>query len=202
MTRVEWLLIGVLVGVALILNAAVVENPGYAWRLRAAVGMASTKPAATFDHASGEGRLMIEKGALVEYLRFEPRHGYAYAYGSDCNRKVRLILTAQPAADLDWQNADAADLIREWSQAKQAPFVLVELDHNNEPSQLVQSAGNGQFQSQGIVTFNGGLRNIELVFEINDGTRLKGRVQVGDGNCGGRYCDPQMHYSFDVSVLE
>ena len=202
MTRAEWLLIGVLVGVALILNAAVVENPAYARRLRAAVGLAVTQPTAPFDHASGEGRLMIEKGALVEYVRFEPRHGYAYAYGSGYNRKVRLILTAQPAADLDWQNADAADLIREWSQARQAPFVLVELDHNSEPSQFVHSAGNGQFKSQGLVTFNGGLRSIDVVFEINDGTRLKGRLQVGDGNCGGRYCDPQMDYAFDVSVLE
>jgi len=37
---------------------------------------------------------------------------------------------------------------------------------------------------------------------INDGTRLKGRLQGGDGNCGGRYCDPQMDYTFDVSVLQ
>ncbi len=203
MTRIQSFLRAVPVGVALLMTAAVIENPAYARQLRETLGLTVTKPTATFDHASGEGRLMIiENGKLVDSLLFVPRHGYAYAYGSGYGRKTRLILTAQPATELDWQNADAADLIREWSQANQAPFVLIELDHNNEPSQLVLSVGKGRFQSQTPTIFNGGLRSIEVVFEINDGTRLKGRAQVGDGSCGGRYCDPQMDYSFDVSVLQ
>ena len=203
MTRAQSFLTAAPVGMALLMTAAVVENPASARQLRDVVGLTVTKPTATFDQASGEGRLMIiENGRLVDSLQLVPRHGYAYAYGSGYGRKTRLILTAQPATELDWQNADAADLIREWSQANQAPFVLIELDHNNEPSQLVLSVGKGRFQSQSPTTFNGGLRSIEVMFKVNDGARLKGRVQVGDGNCGGRYCDPQMDYTFDVSVLE
>jgi hypothetical protein len=188
-------------GICLTYAAAVYDNPKLGRRLLASVGLPMATPIATFGEASGEGRLMIKKGAEIEFVPFGPRHSYAYAYERGYQRKVLLILTAQPA-DLDWENGYAEDLIREWSKANQAPFVLIELDHESHPSQLVQSSGAAQFESQSVHTFTGGLRSIEIVFEINDGTRLKGRLQGGDGNCGGRYCDPQMDYTFDVSVLQ
>ena len=47
-----------------------------------------------------------------------------------------------------------------------------------------------------------GVGLVPLKGKINDGTRLKGRRQGGGGNCGGRYCDPQMDDTFDVSVLQ
>jgi hypothetical protein len=199
--RARWFLMSAALGVAIILTVAVIDNPNYARQLRAAIGLATLTPTPTFTEASGEGRLKLAKGLGADAVRFAPKYGYAYAYERGYNRKTVLVLTAEPA-DLDWQNAYAADLIRDWSRARQGPFVMVELNDKNEPSQLVYSVGNGQFESDTVTTFNGGLRSIELVFEINDGTRLKGRLQVGDGNCGGRHCDPQMDYSFDVSLLE
>ena len=202
MTRTTSFLIAAPAGVCLVLTAAVFESPALARQAGAAVGIESPMPTAKFSEASGEGRLMTQTGTLVEYRQFEPRHAYAYAYGRGYNRKFRLILTAKSAADLHWRNVDVADLIRDWSQARQAPFVMVELDDKYEPSRLVQSAGDGQFESNSLTIFNGGLRSIDVTFEINDGTRLRGRLRGGDGNCGGRYCDPQMDYTFDVTVIE
>jgi len=199
--RARWFLISAALGVAIILTVALIDNPNYARQLRAAIGLARPKPTPTFTEASGEGRLKLAKGLGADSVRFAPKYGYAYAYERGYNRKTVLVLTAEPA-DLDWQNGYAADLIRGWSRGRQAPFVMVELNDKNEPSQLVYSVGNGKFESDTVSFFNGGLRSIEISFEIDDGTRLKGRLQVGDGDCGGRYCDPQMDYTFDVSVLQ
>jgi|GEM_PF-4126036 len=156
------------------------------------------------DLATGEGLMVITTGDdQTENIQFEPRYGYAYASGTGSKRQVWLLMTNQDPAGIDWSTAkDRVEVLRQWCGSKKAPFVLTELDANGTPQLVTQCPGNGALAVEMISTING-LASVQIDFQINDGKRLRGRLQGGNGTCDEmKYCEQTKDYYFDVTISE
>jgi hypothetical protein len=164
-----------------------------------AAAVASPAPAPMLDRATGVGLVPL-KGKIGEWGRFEAKYGYAYARGTGSSRRVYLLLTAEPAADVVWRSNNL-EALGKWAEAKQTPFVIVVFDDQGLPDMMVETSGDGEYRSQARSVING-LPSLEVSFDINDGKRLSGRLTGGDGNCDGRYCDQRQNFSFDVTVVQ
>jgi hypothetical protein len=186
---------------ALLAPAAFAQTPTQPMQDRrpAATAAAVASPAAApmLDRATGVGLVPL-KGKIGEWGRFEAKYGYAYARGTGSSRRVYLLLTAEPAADIVWRSNNL-EALGKWAEAKQTPFVIVAFDDQGLPDMIVETSGDGEYRSQARSVING-LPSLEVSFDINDGKRLSGRLTGGDGNCDGRYCDQRQNYSFDVTV--
>jgi hypothetical protein len=154
------------------------------------------------DLATGEGLMVLQSdGQKDEFLRFEPRYGYAYAKETNGKKQLWLLMTNQDAANLDWTTAkDRVQALREWCESNKTPFVLVELDDAGVPQLVTQCPGNGVLAVEMISTING-FPSVQISYEINDGKRLRGHLQGGNGTCGEMtYCEQTKDYYFDVTL--
>lgn len=157
------------------------------------------------DLATGEG-LMVgaaagDSASQSDSLHFEPRYGYAYAAGTGAKKQVWLLMTDQDPAGIDWAAAkDRTGALRLWCGLKKAPFVLVELNAEGIPQLVTQCPGNGALAVEMISTING-LASVQADYQINDGKRLRGHLQGGNGTCGEMtYCEQTKDYYFDVTL--
>ncbi len=159
------------------------------------------------DLATGEGVIPLMSGdpdpkgdPESDHFRFEPRYGYAYTGETGTTKQMWLLMTDQDPAGIDWSTAkDRVEALRLWCESKKAPFVLVELDTGGVPQLLTQCPGNGGLAVEMISTING-LASVKIDYEINDGKRLRGHLQGGNGTCGEMtYCEQTKDYYFDVT---
>jgi hypothetical protein len=139
------------------------------------------------------------KGKINDF-EFHPKFSYVHSTGSGAKKQTWLLLTDQTPSE-QWKTAkDRTETLRQWCEAKKAPFVLVELDSAAKPQLLSQCPGDGAIAVEMISTING-LDSVVLKYEVNDGKRLKGQLLGGDGNKGDMtYVEQKKDYTFDAVV--
>jgi hypothetical protein len=149
------------------------------------------------DLATGEG-IMIRDG---ENVIFEPRYGYAYSQTTGAKKQVWLLMSDEDPKSIDWTAAkDRTESLRLWCKAKEAGFVLVELDGEGAPQLVTQCPANGAIAIEMISVMND-LPSVQMFYEINDGKRIRGRMLGGVGSCGDKqYCEKTKEYYFDVTL--
>ncbi|MCI0442718.1 hypothetical protein L0152_05810 [bacterium] len=140
--------------------------------------------------ASGKGK--------INDFEFHPKFSHIHSTGSGAKKQTWLLLTDQTPSE-QWKAAkDRTETLRQWCEAKKAPFVLVELDSAAKPQLLSQCPGDGAIAVEMISTING-LDSVVLKYEVNDGKRLKGQLLGGDGNKGDMtYVEQKKDYTFDA----
>ena len=165
---------------------------GIVWIASPAISAEESK-----DLATGEG-LMTRDG---EKVIFEPQYGYAYSLTTGAKKQTWLLLTDEDPKSIDWKAAkDRAESLRLWCKAKEAGFVLVELDGEGAPQLLTQCPANGAIEMEMISVMNR-LPSVQMFYEINDGKRIRGRLLGGIGSCGEmEYCEKTKEYYFDVTL--
>jgi hypothetical protein len=187
-----------LAGATLMVTAVVAQLPKTERRAGAtAPSAAAAAPAKTLlDSVSGEGRVPVKGDA---WATFTPKHAYAYTLGSGATKQTVLFLTVESAADLAWRTERYFEVVGQWAESKKTPYVLIAFDHTGAPEMMLQTDGRGEFRTIGTAVTKA---LFQASIEINDGTRLRGRLTAGEGVCGDRYCDKRHDYTFDVTVLQ
>lgn len=141
------------------------------------------------------------KGKINDF-EFHPKFSYVYSAGSGAKKQTWLLLTDQAPSEQWKTSKDRTETLRQWCEAKKAPFVLVELDGAAKPQLLSQCPGDGAIAVEMISTING-LDSVVLKYEVNDGKRLKGQLLGGNGTQGDMiYAEQTKDYTFDAAVTK
>ena len=158
--------------------------------------------------ASGEGLIqaMSADGQAAEGS-LKATRAYAYATGEGDARRIVIVLTDIEPPRAAWDDAgDRGEARVAWCDAKQGSFRSFEIKASGE-AQSTESCGSGGARDMGMVNEMNGLRSIVVKLEANDGKRVKGSVETGEGACGvsgqpPKYCTPTGSYTFDAELAK
>jgi hypothetical protein len=133
------------------------------------------------------------------------RGAYAYATGEGEGRRLVIVLADKEPPRAAWDDAgDRGEARVAWCNAKQGSYQAFELKPSGE-AQSTESCGSGGARSMGMINEMNGLPSVVFKLEVNDGKRLKGSVETGEGACGvsgepPKYCTPTGSYKFDAEL--
>lgn len=159
------------------------------------------------ESGTAKGKGVIERigPANNEMVNFAPRFSWAYREGTGPKTLTWIVLTEKKPPLKNWLAAkDRAEARRAWCEKETTPWVAVKLDAQMKVDLYFLCPANGAVNTEMVSTANG-LDSVVVKLEPGSGTRLKGTLRTGQGNCptasgADAYCTPTGDYGFDAPL--
>ena len=159
------------------------------------------------ESGTAGGKGVIERIGPVksEMVNFAPRFSWAYQEGTGTKISTWIVLTEKEPPVKGWMAAkDRAEARRAWCEKEKTPWVAVKLDAQMKVDLYFLCPANGGMNTEMVSTING-LDSVVVKLQSGTGSRLKGTLRTGQGNCptssgADAYCTPTGDYGFDAPL--
>jgi hypothetical protein len=159
------------------------------------------------ESGTAKGKGVIERVGPSEsqMVNFAPRFSWAYRERTGPKTFTWIVLTEKEPPLKNWLAAkDRAEARRAWCEKETTPWVAVKLDAQMKVDLYFLCPANGAMNTEMVSTANG-LDSVVVKLEPGSGTRFKGTLRTGQGNCptasgADAYCTPTGDYGFDAPL--
>ena len=155
------------------------------------------------ESVSGTGLVpMMNAEDRPTELPFTPKHVYAYASGEGAERRITLVLTDVEPPRAAWNEAVHRDSATAgWCAGGSGSYISFRIKAAGDPDGMDRCGKGGVRSSSGVNVLNG-VKSIQAKLLVNDGKRLQGTIETGDGACGAppKYCTQTGSFKFDTTL--